>query len=132
MSNESAGVQSVGMTPYSLIQMQLFTKLETINLCIVDCRTRLSHSNRAPPTHRIKSLVYSLFLQLEPMLKRSLDEGEYAKLIYRVNSDKYEQIEKAFRFMNIQLDKAKLTLLDSEREYDGARWQQENEIKGGV
>jgi hypothetical protein len=66
------------------------------------------------------------------MLKRSLNEDEYGKLSRRVNSDDSEQIEKAFRFMNIQLDKAKLTRLDSEREYDGARWQQENEIKGGV
>lgn len=132
MSFDAAGVQSVGMTPYALIQMQLFTKIDIIDACIVDCRTRLAHSNRNPPTHRIKSLVYSLFLRLEPMLKRSLNDDEYKRLVGYVESDNYYYIERAYRLMNIQLDKAKLTRLDSEREYDGARWQQENEIKGGV
>jgi len=65
------------------------------------------------------------------MLKRSLNDEEYKKLVARVQSDDYEEIEKAYRMMNIQLDKAKLTRLDSEREYDATRWQQENDIKGG-
>lgn len=131
MNYNSNGEQSVGMTPYALIQMQLFTKIDIIDAAIVRCRTRLKHSNRNPPTHEISSLVYSLFLRLEPMLKRSLSDDDYKKLVLRVQSNEYEEIEKAYRMMNIQLDKAKLTRLDSEREYDATRWQQENDIKGG-
>jgi negative regulator of replication initiation len=80
----------------------------------------------------IKARLYSLFLEVEETVKRQHKENpeDIIKLEVLMNSDKYEDLIKAVKFLMTVLDKVKLTRLDTKIPYDSTRVTVEDKHKG--
>jgi hypothetical protein len=77
-----------------------------------------------------RARLFSLFLEIQAMLKRRLTKEEYDDLFSQVESSNKNQIMKAIYSINEQMDKISLTKIDTKRVYDTTRVEKENKIKG--
>ena len=78
----------------------------------------------------IRARLHSLFLELQPLLKRKLKPAEYNELYTRVRSDNPEQVEQAMFKINEFIDEIKITAIDTKQHYDRTRVENENRMKG--
>jgi hypothetical protein len=130
MAFESVPVATVGLPPLDLLRMSLLQRRAAVFTAIAEYERRRLHTKQNPPSYAVQSAVYILFLELEPALKRWLDDAQYIQMRKRVMSDEFNLNILAFREMNIRLDNAKIIRLDLERAYDGTSAEDENAAKG--
>jgi len=81
-----------------------------------------------PDTTIVMSRVFSLFLEIQAMLKRKYKE--YNELEKDAKSDDYETLLKTFLILNEFLDNNRLTRIDTRNVYDSTRTSSEDSEKG--
>lgn len=79
----------------------------------------------------IKARLYTLFLEVEETIKRNLkEESKLVELDVLLNSNNYDDLNKAVKIIMSVLDKVKLTRLDTRTPYDSTRVDVEDKHKG--
>ena len=74
----------------------------------------------------VKTRLFSLFLELQPMFKRRLKEENYEYLIKLIESDDEKDILEAIYKINEELDDINLIKMDTKKSYDKTSWETEN------
>ena len=86
-------------------------------------------NNIQSSTAIIQSRLFALFLELQAAFKRRYKEADYTRLLKRIESSQYADLYDAFLTMNEELDKLKLTQIDTGKVYDSTRVEEENKAK---
>lgn len=77
----------------------------------------------------VKARLFTLYLELHPMIKRKKDKEYITKIGKLMKSDKEEDIVEAIYYINDFIDLLKITKIDTRREYDSTRVEIENSEK---
>lgn len=86
--------------------------------------------NANPAIHIMKARLYSLFLNLQPALKRNKTKTyEVIEQLCRIPKD-YNECMQGFTYLNTYLDEIKITRLDTIKTYDQDDIEAENKMKG--
>jgi hypothetical protein len=86
------------------------------------------HSNPEPDI--VRSRLFSLFLEIDAMLKRRVKKEEYEQIEKDVDSEDFKTLLKLFRQLNRVLDEMRLTRIDIKQVYDSTRTASEDKEKG--
>lgn len=81
----------------------------------------------------VKARLFSLFLQLQPTIKRRYGEDiEAYNIIQKLftNPEGQEKIEEALYYINELLDDLRLTRIDTKKQYNSTSVEAENKAKG--
>lgn len=78
----------------------------------------------------VKARLYTLFIQIQAMLKRRLPSKEYEDFKEQIQSDDDQKILEAIYRINEELDKINLTKIDTKKVYDSTNVEKENKVKG--
>jgi len=79
----------------------------------------------------VRARLFSLFLELQAMLKRRWNKKEYTDLLYRcLESDTEEEILNIIFTLNEELDSIRLTRIDMKKVYDSSKVEAENKAQG--
>ena len=79
----------------------------------------------------VRARLFSLFIEIQALLKRRLNEKDYNHILYScLNSTKEEDLVLVIFLLNEQLDEIKLTRIDTSRVYDSKDVEEENKEKG--
>ena len=125
----TVGIPAAEVEKITILQrrFELFEALEDYN------KNQLSGRNI--PTAIVKASLRTLFLEIQAMLKRRYDKSgnkeNYHKLRRAcMESNDMPTIINAIYTLNEDLDKIKLTMIDTQRQYDSTNVEEENKIKG--
>jgi hypothetical protein len=87
--------------------------------------------NTPQPISYASARLYSLFMEIEPMLKRRLTLNLYRELkSLCLNQQNEGLLIYGFELINEQLDKINLIKIDTNKVYDPTNVETENKIKG--
>ena len=79
----------------------------------------------------VKARLFSLFMEIQAQLKRRNPPEVYNNLLNTIlNSENETDVFNAIYSVNEYLDKIRLTMLDTRRDYDTTIAEEENEEKG--
>jgi len=79
----------------------------------------------------VRVRLISLFLQIQPLLKRKMKEPDYKKMYNDVfNSTDEPVLLDIYQSINELLDTLRLTRIDTSEVYDRTRWVKVNKAKG--
>lgn len=79
----------------------------------------------------VRARLFSLFVEIQALLKRRLSEIEYNNILNScLNDTKEDELIKTIFLLNEQLDEIKLTRIDTSRVYDSLNVEEENKEKG--
>lgn len=76
----------------------------------------------------VKARLYTLFLELQPMLRRKKSSIEYNQLLKDVKDE--SKIEEVIFTLNDFIDTMKITRIDNRKEYDSTRAEAHNKVMG--
>jgi len=103
-----------GYPPGELYKIQLINRRDYALECI-NHFVKLNKAGSSAPTHFLKSSVATLFLDLEPNLKKFLNKEEFEKIEKYVSSDDVKEVISAFRKMNSLLFEIRIIALTEDR-----------------
>ena len=134
------------MVNFESEQLLTTNKGEILNLIVLGRRDELLNtfqvwresciSNSASEKtqeYKLRSCLFTIFLELERPLDRNLDKEAYLELKNFVNTkDDVEEkdILKAYSTINTFLDKINLTKIDTKKNFDSRNLEAENKEKG--
>jgi hypothetical protein len=116
-------------SPANLLKFIIIQKKDTVIEAIERYLEFSSHS-RTTPTHYIRSRLNSLFLSVYSGLKRGLKKEEFTELDKLKDSDKFDDLYKAFIIIEVWLDNSKITRIDLYKEMDLSLVENENKMYG--
>ena len=89
------------------------------------------YSGVQPNKAIVSARLLSLFLQIQPAIKRRYTPKEYEKIEKELRGvGTEEDIQKQIYFLNEYLDDIKLTRIDTKKPYDKTKVEIENKAKG--
>lgn len=91
---------------------------------------RKLESHSSPDTTIIRARLFSLFLEIQAMLKRKKKPDEYDELEEDSQSDDFKKLVETFIVMNVFLDDNRLIRIDTKKIYDSTRVASEDKEKG--
>lgn len=74
----------------------------------------------------VRARLFTLWLELQAGLKRRLKDPEYKAIEKLIKSDDEQDIMQAIYTLNEELDKIKLTQIDTKKQYDKTRVESEH------
>jgi hypothetical protein len=77
-------------------------------------------------TFIVASRAKALFYEIQAILKRSSTEEEYERLLSMLSSEDFPYLEEAYYTMNQFLDEKRIIRIDTKRQYDTSRVDQED------
>jgi hypothetical protein len=78
----------------------------------------------------LKSRLFSLFIEIEPIIQRQVKEDDYKNLKRLLFSEEFKDFLEAVFIINATLDKVKLTRIDTGLNFDRRKMEQANTVKG--
>jgi len=79
----------------------------------------------------VRARLFSLYLQLQPSLKRRLKPKTYVVVDKQIReAEKEEEVIKQLYFLNEYLDELRITRIDTKKQYDSTNTETENKAKG--
>jgi hypothetical protein len=82
------------------------------------------------PSHIAQARIRTLFLDLEPSIRRNFKREEFNIIQKQVFNGNIKEVIEAFRKMNDYLDKINITLVDTKIRIDSTNAEEENSAKG--
>lgn len=89
---------------------------------------RKLEEHSSPDTTIVRSRLFSLFLEIQAMIKRK--HKEYDQIKESCDSKDFEELLKTFLELNEFLDMNRLTRIDTKNVYDSTRTSSEDKEKG--
>jgi len=134
-NNNNNKFQTTATPPADLLKIMILQRREDA-LQAIESFYQLSFTGATPPNHIVRSRIISLYIDLEPCLRRSMPDdktginSELNKISSRVFGEDVEKCILGFRDLNNLLDQLNITRVDTRKKIDTSRVENENEAKG--
>lgn len=96
----------------------------------IEAYNKVVFTNAQAPINIVRARVFSLFLEIQGALKRSLEPDEYKLMMLDIQKGKPPELIEAFIKINEWLDFKKIIRVDTIERYDSTRVEIENIAKG--
>jgi len=113
-----------------LLKLLLLQKREDVMKHLGNYYGHEARGNEAGRTHDLSGSIKILFLEIEPMMKKTLDEGNYEAIRDMTFSDDIESQIASFRVVNQFLYDKNLLKIDTKQWYDKRRAESANKNAG--
>jgi hypothetical protein len=121
--------KTTGSSPKELLQWLLIKRTEQVEDNLNDYYGSEARGTSGH-TYRLTGTIKTLFIHIEPMMKKTLEEERYETIREMTFSDDIDEQIAAFRVMNQFLYEKNLLKIDTKQWYDKRRAEAANRAEG--
>lgn len=127
---DNVKAETVAIPPADILKIQILNRRDSVLTAIEDQEERsIRTGDRETGSHKVKAKIKSFFYALEPALERWTSAEELKAMREDIQGD-YQSVKSSFRKINKYLDAKNITKMDTEKAYNSANMEEENDIKG--
>jgi len=123
---------TIGTSAWDIVRVLILQRRNDL-IEAIEYYNKLECRNTDGDLSIVQARLHSLFNELQASLKRRWNgpkDTRYKDLIDKIKSDKFKDIIDAFYILNEYLDEINLTRIDTRKQYDGSRVEEENKERG--
>ena len=124
-----SGEQTTAVSPQDLIKVVIIQRKEDFIEALESYNLYIS-KGADPNTHVIKARLISLFLCVQPAMKRTYTDYDHVHKVINWDLRNITEIQDCFNHINTWLDFIEITRIDNKKRYNSLNAEDENKAKG--